>query len=321
MHVIIGELEKISLPDELSSGGAVVTIGSFDGVHRGHQGLVRRLVECSRREGLSAGLITFHPHPSAVLTPHAPTLYLTALEEKVSLLEELGLDWVAVLSFTDRLARTPARDFMRMSLERFNLRIVWVGDDFALGYRRRGDVHALREMGREMGFRVHVVAPVTNGEARISSTRIRALLFDGRVEDAARLLGRRYALFGEVIHGARRGRRIGFPTANIKVPHGRVVPANGVYATYALLGAERYCSVTNVGVRPSFDHGARSVEAHLLDFDRDIYGRQLRIEFVARLRDEQRFDNIGELIVQIGRDVEEARQIFEGKYGRHGQTF
>lgn len=311
MHVVIGELEKISLPDELSSTGTAVTIGSFDGVHRGHQTLIRQLVEQAEREGLSAGLITFHPHPSAILTPHAPIPYLTTLEEKLALLKPLGLDWVAVLSFTSRLAHTPAREFVRLLLERFNLRIVWVGEDFALGYRRKGDVPALREMGREMGFRVHAVPFVTNGEAKISSTRIRALLLDGQVRGAARLLGRLYALSGEVVHGARRGRCIGFPTANIEVPHGRVVPANGVYATYALLGGERYLSVTNIGVRPSFDHGARSIEAHLLDFERDIYGQRLKIEFVARLRDERRFADVGELIAQIGRDVEMARQILD----------
>jgi riboflavin kinase/FMN adenylyltransferase len=309
MYVLTDDIDQITLPADLNDRGSMLTIGTFDGIHLGHQYLISRLVTHAKRGGYLSGLVTFHPHPSAVLSPQHTPLYLTTAEEKAILLEKLGLDWAVILAFKSELAAISPRDFARCLYRRLNMRGLWVGDDFAFGRNREGNVETLQALGSEMGFQVQVIPVVNNGGQKISSSRIRALLWDGDVLEAARLLGRRYRLSGRVVRGARRGRRLGFPTANIDVPPDRVVPAHGIYATYACLGSQRYESVTNIGVRPSFDSGARTIEAHLLGFDRDIYGHDLVIDFVARLRPEHRFHDVKELIAQIDQDIVEAREI------------
>jgi riboflavin kinase / FMN adenylyltransferase len=290
-------------------GETILTIGAFDGVHRGHQALIASVIERARATGRQAALMTFHPHPAVVLAPARAPKYLTTPGEKIALLEELGLDLVVLLPFNHDVANTTAQDFMRMVRERLGLRELWVGADFALGRGREGNVDRLRELGQEMGYEVHVMPPVIEGGAPISSTRIRGLIQHGEVAEAAQLLGRYPSVSGEVVSGARRGRQFGFPTANLEVRDERGVPANGVYAVFALLGATRYPAVANVGVRPSFDNGERTVETYIFDFDQEIYGCDLVVEFVARLRDERRFREIDELIAQIERDSEQAREM------------
>ena len=309
MHVLTDELDQIALPVSMADKGSVLTIGTFDGVHMGHQHLIRQLVAHARRVGCLAGLVTFYPHPSAILFPANTPLYLTTPEEKAALLARLDLDWVAILPFQHKLAATPPRDFIAHLYQQLNVRALWVGEDFAFGRDREGDIPTLQALGREMGFQVQVLPVVNNGDQKISSSRIRALIQGGQVLEAARLLGRHYRIAGEVVHGAQRGRRLGFPTANVDIPPNRIIPAHGIYATYACLGPEQYPSVTNVGVRPSFDNGHRTIEAHILGFEQDIYGRQLVIDFVAWLRPEQRFHDVKDLIAQIDRDVAEAREI------------
>jgi riboflavin kinase/FMN adenylyltransferase len=205
---------------------------------------------------------------------------------------------------------------MQLICDYVSIKELMVGPDFALGSQREGTLPLLEQVGERLGFRVRSVMPLLVDGQMVSSTRIREALRRGDVREAARLLGRPYALYGEVVAGARRGRLLGFPTANlahndegVALGKGQVLPADGVYATYALLGDERWPSVTNVGVRPSFDNGGRLVEAHLLDFDRDIYGEVLGVEFVERLRDEVRYENIHELVTQMQRDVAQARAV------------
>ena len=322
---VIDDLTKASLRQD-----TILTIGAFDGVHRGHQVLIRKVVTRARETDRLAALITFYPHPVAVLAPnHAPP-YLTTPGEKLALLEGLGLDLVVLLPFNRQVAAIPARDFMKALSRHLRVRELWVGADFVLGRNREGDVSRLGELGQDLGYEFHVVEPVVSAspvsEAEragkdevISSSRIRVLLYAGRVEEAARLLGRYPSLSGKVVVGAQRGRMLGFPTANLEVRPERAVPANGVYAVFALLGAERYPAVANIGVRPSFDNplsGAdsqRTVETHIFDFDQDIYGCDLVVEFVARLRDEQRFEDVADLVAQIERDSEVARRILSSK--------
>jgi riboflavin kinase/FMN adenylyltransferase len=311
MHVLTSELARLALPDELAHRESVLTIGAFDGIHLGHQALIQRLVDRAKRQDQSSGLITFYPHPATILAPQHPTLYLTTPGEKMVLLEPFGLDWLAVLSFTPQLATTLPRVFVQHLYERVNMRSLWVGTDFALGRNREGDIVTLRYLGQEMGFDVHEIPYVASEGDKVSSTRIRTLLRQGCVAKAARLLGRYYNLCGEVVHGAQRGRRLGYPTANISVLPNRVVPVDGIYATLTCLGTECYSSVTSIGVRPSFDNGERSVEVYLLDFDGDLYGCDLSVAFVARLRPELRFADVQDLIDQIGRDVRKARQILD----------
>lgn len=289
-----------------------LTVGVFDGVHLGHQHLVGQLVQRAWEEGGLSVLLTLHPHPREVLAPQQPVEYLTTLEEKLNLLGELGLDVVIVLTFTQEVARTSARDFILTLTRHLRLKELWVGPDFALGHQRQGDVAFLRHLGRELGFVVRVIEPFCLEGEIVSSSRIRTLLTQGRVSDAARLLGRYPRLRGEVVVGAERGRVLGFPTANLSLNEHQVIPADGVYAVQARLGEETLAGVANIGVRPSFGNGERTVEAHLLDFEGDIYGQELELRFVQRLRDEQRFSSVDQLAAQIERDVETARRILSG---------
>ncbi|MFZ5919079.1 MAG: bifunctional riboflavin kinase/FAD synthetase [Chloroflexota bacterium] len=304
---LIDNLEQANLDRD-----TVLTIGSFDGVHRGHQHLIGQVLRRARQNRLLAGVITFYPHPVAVLAPQKAPPYLTTPGEKTALLKRLGLDVMAIVPFDHHLAQTPARDFLAVLKQKLRLRELWVGPDFALGKNRQGTAPVLQAIGGEMGFSVTAVELLTREGAAISSTRIRQHLAAGQVRQAAALLGRYPSLSGEVIVGARRGRQLGIPTANLAVRPERAVPANGVYAVYAVLGQERHPGVANVGVRPSFDNGERTVETHILDLDEDLYGVDLVVEFVERLRDEQRFDSIDRLIAQIGRDIEQARRVLAG---------
>ncbi|MBN1936152.1 MAG: bifunctional riboflavin kinase/FAD synthetase [Anaerolineae bacterium] len=301
--------EQTILPPALVDRPSLITIGAFDGIHLGHQHLIGQLIALARCKGWLAGLVTFYPHPASVLNPQNVPLYLTTPGEKMLLLEQLGLDWTAMLLFSPQIAALPPDDFLGYLDRQLGMRGLCVSDDFALGRNRSGDIPALKALGAEIGFEVHVIPALNNAEGKVSSSQIRARLREGDVETAGRLLGRRYRLSGEVVHGAKRGRDLGFPTANVAVTPNRIVPANGIYATWAYLGDERYPSVTNIGTRPSFDNGARSIEAYLLDFTDSIYGYDLVLEFVARLRPEQRFANVQDLIARIEQDVVEARRI------------
>lgn len=305
MHVI-DDLAKAGLERE-----TILTIGAFDGVHRGHQALISRAVARARATGRVSGVLTFHPHPAVVLAPQRAPDYLTTPGEKMALLERLGLDLAVLLTFDEQMARTTAREFVEMVSWHLRLRELWVGVDFALGRNREGDVDYLRRLGQELGYQVHVMEPlVVEGQA-VSSSRIRRLLREGDIREASRLLGRYPSLSGEVVVGARRGHSLGFPTANLEVRPERAVPADGVYAVFAVLGKERHAAVANVGVRPTFDNGQRTVETYILDFEGDIYGCDLVVEFVSRLRSERRFESIEDLIEQIGQDSEMARRILQ----------
>ncbi|MGD2206527.1 MAG: riboflavin biosynthesis protein RibF, partial [Anaerolineae bacterium] len=311
---VIDDLTKANLRQE-----TILTIGAFDGVHLGHQVLIRGVVARARKTDRLAALITFHPHPAVVLAWDRAPRYLTTPGEKVALLEKLGMDLVVLLPFDREVADTPASDFMEQVVAYLRIRELWVGADFALGRGREGDVPRLQELGRDLGYSIRVCEPVRIGGEVVSSSRIRALLAEGRVAEAARLLGHYPSLSGKVVMGAERGHSLGFPTANLEVRPERAVPANGVYAVFALLGTQRYPAVANVGVRPSFNNpltgteSPRTIETHIFDFDQDIYGCDLVVEFVVRLRDERRFKDIDGLVAQIERDGVEAKHILSGK--------
>jgi riboflavin kinase/FMN adenylyltransferase len=292
---------------------AVLTIGFFDGVHRGHQQLAHRTRELARQAGARAGLITFWPHPLAVLHPEQPLPLLMTLEEKMEQLAALGdLDLAVVMPFTPELARLSPEEYLALLGSRFDLRGLVEGSDFRFGHERVGDVTWLRRAGEAGGFAVESLAVDAGGE-RISSTRIRGLVDEGAVEEAAALLGRSYAVAGAVVEGDRRGRQLGFPTANLQLDPIKLVPANGVYAVRVALPGEARAQrpgVANVGVRPTFQTGsARLVEVHLLGADLALYGQRLVVEFVARLRDERRFPGPEALKAQIAADAERARAL------------
>ena len=298
-----------SLDEVQLQGASVVSIGVYDGVHRGHQRLLRELVKQAHDLGQRAVVISFFPHPDVVLRGVVGRYYLTSPQERAQLLEALGVDVVLTLAFDERLRQMRAADFVDQLVTRLSMRQLWVGADFALGYQREGNVAYLSALGEERGYRVRPVELVTYSEAGevISSTSIRELLLQGRVALARDWLGRSYSVSGKVVRGDGRGRMIGFPTANLEIWEELVIPLNGVYAGWATVRGQRYAAVTNVGTRPTFDGVSVRVEPHLLDFDDDIYGEALCVTFEERLRAEQKFSGIDALRAQLKQDVAAAR--------------
>ena len=288
-----------------------LTIGSFDGVHRGHQAIINELTAGAHREGVPAVVLTFHPHPAVVLRKRKGPHYLTTPEERAVLLGDLGVDVVITHPFTPEVAALPAGDFMRVVKSHLGIKHLCVGHDFALGRRREGDIAVLRQLGEELGYTLNVLPPVYLGDDIASSSRIRAALADGNVERARSLLGRPYQLGGDVIHGDGRGSTLGIPTANLAVWPERIVPKTGVYACMADVDGKTWEAVTNIGVRPTFDHRTAStqIETHLLDFSKDLYQQRVELSFVARLRDERRFSGVQALVSQIQLDIQLAREI------------
>jgi riboflavin kinase/FMN adenylyltransferase len=287
---------------------SMVTIGVFDGVHRGHQHLIKQVVHEAHAAGRLAVVLTFFPHPDIVLRGLKGRYYLTTPEQRAAELVNLGVDYVVTHPFNDTIRHIRAADFVDQLIKHLKLEVLWVGRDFAMGYQREGNVEFLEVQGAQKGFHVQALELVGNDGETISSTAIRQALLDADLDKANAWLGRAYELVGEVVHGEKRGRQIGYPTANIDVWEEQVIPANGVYAGWAMLGSERFMAMTNVGVRPHFDGQNVTVEAYLLDFDRGIYGQQLALTFEKYLRPEAKFNSLQELIDQIGADVEEGRQ-------------
>lgn len=256
---------------------------------------------------LLPGVVTFRQHPEMVLSPEQMVTYLISLEERVRLLRDIGVKLVAVLSFTPDLARLTAREFVTLLRKYLKMRGLVIGPDFALGQGRAGDAAALRRLGEEIGFYVEEVPPmVIQGEV-VSSTAIRKALAQGDVIRVERLLGRQFSFSGKVIPGDERGRVLGFPTANLAIATDQALPAEGVYTIRAYIGGKTYQAVTNIGRRPTFGGDKRMVEVYLLDFNGDLYGKEIRIELLERLRGEEKFDTVEELKAQIMRDVERAR--------------
>lgn len=302
---IIDDLETLQ-PDH----DTFLAIGKFDGVHLGHHHLLHPMIKAARREGAVSAVITLHPNPLEVLAPERPVTYLTTLEERMQRLAALGVERAIVLRFDRQVAATPARDFMEHLTQHIRLRQLWAGARFALGKGRQGDVPFLQALGKELGYTVQVVNPLRVGGETVSGTRIRQLLEAGRIEEAAALLGRLPTLPGRVARGASRGRDLGYPTANLEVPPQLAWPANGIYAMRVLLDGRWLDGVGSIGVRPTFESdGRRQLEVHLFDFDRDLYGAELVVKFVARLRDELKFDSVEALIAQMDRDAAQARAI------------
>jgi riboflavin kinase / FMN adenylyltransferase len=287
----------------------VMTIGTFDGVHRGHQYLIRQVLQRAHETARIAAVLTFNPHPRSVLRLELPTVYLCTSQERIQRLRELGFDLVVVADFDMNLAQMPADEFVRNLYDQLRMRELWVGQDFTLGRRREGNVTNLQTLGTLMGFQVHIVAPLLEGGHPINSTRIRQLLAAGAVDQAARLLGRRYELTGQVIPGRHVGRTLGIRTANIACDPERVIPADGVYAVWAEIQGNRHQAVVNIGIRPSFGPGERLLEVHVLDYEAELYGCELKIQFVRRLRSELRFEKIDELVSQVQRDIAQTRTI------------
>lgn len=295
------------MSESVRATGGDLAIGVFDGVHRGHQHLIDRMVSHARESGLYAVCVTFEPDPDAVLHPDRSPATLSTAQERSDLLAALGVQWVDTLAFTPELAHQTPLEFVGWLHRTYPFRALWVGSDFALGRDRAGTVEVLMEIGRSLGFEVVVVDPLLEGDRPISSTWIRGLLREGDLDRVGRLLGRPYCLHGAVIEGARRGHQLGFPTANVLPPPSRALPPDGVYFVQVEVGGAEQPGVANLGSRPTFSENQRLLETHLLDFAGDLYGTSIGVCFVEQLRSTQRFESVDALRAQIERDVELAR--------------
>ena len=298
------ELANITPQEE-----TLLTIGVFDGVHAGHRYLLEKLQQRAAERNLLSGVVTFNPHPQSVLHPHNQLPWLSNLEDRVRACQELGVNIVAVLTFTPKVAQLSAREFMSLLKKHLKMRGIMVGPDFALGRGGEGNIDLLHALGREMKFSVEALRPYTiNGEV-VSSTLIRQALAQGDMRRVEMLMERYFYLRGKVITSDKRGRVLGFPTANLDIKPQQALPGNGIYATIAQVDGKQFPSATNIGIRPTFGEGEKTVETHLLNYKGDLYGKDMRLEFVQKLRDEQHFSSSEELKVQIGKDVQEVEAI------------
>ena len=294
---------------ETRADAAWITIGSYDGLHRGHRRVVERVVARAGREQRSTALVTFDPHPRCVLAPDTCPPTLTTVDEKAELLDQLGMDRLIVLPFNRKLSQLSATEFLDRLIDRLPVSGLVVGHDFALGHDRQGNHEFLARYGSEHGFAVEAIEPFGLEGQVVSSSVIRKLLLEGNVAHAARLLGRQYSISTYVEHGTGTGSRIGYPTANFAVTPNKLVPRNGVYAVWVDIDGHDYQGAMNVGYRPTFGENRLTVEAFILDFAGDIYHQDVRARFVQRIRDEKKFESVDALVAQISHDVERSRSI------------
>ena len=305
---VIRNLEQI--PREFRD--AFVTIGNFDGVHLGHVPILKKLIEEAHRENSKALVITFDPHPKKILRPDIRPFYLlTSVEEKIKLLEDIGIDGLVLIPFDLNFSKMTAESFVCDILwDKLHIRKIFVGHDYSFGKSKTGNKEFLAEFGKNLGFEVDIIDAVKLDQETISSTRLRHLILEGDVKTAARLLGRPYNISGIVVPGKKRGTILGIPTANIK-PEKELIPAQGVYAVISCLEKECYKGVLNIGFNPTFSDKDLSVEVFLFDFSGDIYGRKVDVLFIERIRDEVKFENPEQLVKQIRKDIDEARTILK----------
>lgn len=284
-----------------------LALGVFDGVHLGHQALIRGLVGGAHAAGATPVAATFDPLPAQVLAQDPPQSTLADAPERAALLAHAGAEHVVVFTFDKAFSQQSAGTFIQRLTAAGDVRRIVVGPDFQFGHGREGAVPALRTLGERHGFAVTVVEPIALGGAVVSSTRIRQALREGDLATAQALLGRPYAVSGTIVRGEQRGRALGFPTINVAPPPDKLLPHDGIYATWVTIGGRRHRAASSLGVRPTFGGGPRKLEAYLLDFSGDLYGQEATVAFVERLRDEQRFDSAEALAAQIARDVERTR--------------
>ncbi len=292
-----------------------ITIGNFDGVHRGHQALFERVRQWAEKLNGQSVVITFHPHPLEVLFPERTLPFITSHEQKLELIAKRGIDATVVIPFSHEFSRISASDFVTdLLVGAIGIKAIVVGYDYRFGYNREGNIEFLKRMGLEHGFEVDTVAGIKMNDTVVSSTAIRQMILQGNVRDAKKLLGRFFEVSGTVIEGRKRGAGLGFPTANLRVTS-QTSPRTGVYVVEADVDGKTYGGAANLGYNPTFGDTELSLEVHLFDFNRDIYGKPISVRFVDRLRDEKRFSGPAELIEQIKKDVISAKQILAGTHG------
>jgi riboflavin kinase/FMN adenylyltransferase len=293
----------------------LLTIGVFDGVHLGHRHLIARLTELAKKQGLASGVITFSQNPKGVLSPQSQLPFLTDIERRIELIKDEGVDEVIPLTFTPELAALTPKEFLKLLKKHLRMKGLVIGPDFALGKNREGNTDVLRNLSEEMGFSLTVVPPLTIDGEVVSSTAIRQALAEGNMKRAQKLMGRPFRLHGRVARGDKRGAELGFPTANLEIGAEQALPADGVYTSRAFIDARAYPAMTNIGFQPTFGGDKRLVEVYLMDYRGDLYGRELAVEIIERLRGEIKFDSPEELKKQIAEDVKRGKTTLEIRGG------
>ncbi|MDA1218052.1 MAG: bifunctional riboflavin kinase/FAD synthetase [Chloroflexi bacterium] len=296
------------LADSASGRDTVLTIGVFDGVHLGHRHLLGHLIR-KARPNCQPGVITFSNHPATVLRPDHPVSYITSLPKKLDLIRSQGIELIISLEFTPELSQIAADDFASILAETLHMKGLVIGPDFAFGQNRQGNAAFLKEAGAKLGFWVETVEPLILAGSAVHSGLIRQTVTQGDVSTGNRLLGRPFRLCGEVVRGFQRGRELGFPTANLTIPPGMMLPGDGIYATWAIINGQRHPSATSIGIRPTFGLTERLVEVYVLDFSGDLYGQSIGVDFVKKLRDQETFTGVEALIKQVDQDVADTRLV------------
>lgn len=305
----------INLEYNSSKAGAWITIGSFDGVHLGHQELIKALVDGAKRDNCPSAVVTFFPNPIVLLRNIKEPFYLTLPEEKDKILSQLGVDSILTIYFNHVVSRLSPRDFVSTLHQQLKFTCLLIGYDFRLGADRAGGISTLEELGQEMGFCVRAIDPLEQGSQPVSSSSVRATIKKGDVHAAKEMLGYPYFIEGQVIHGDGRGKHIGLPTANVSVWEGKLLPENGVYAAFTLLDGKMYPAVVSIGIRPTFYEMPieKTIEVHILKFSDQIYDKNLTIQFISRLREERKYGSVSELMDQVRKDICETEEVLKNE--------
>lgn len=308
-------IEHLKYPlEEKSFKPSVLAIGYFDGVHQGHRRVIQRAIDLAKRKELTAAVMTFHPHPREILGQSGYTHYLTPLEEKLELFQRMGIEMAYVVHFDIPFSSVYPQDFINEFLIPLKAKHIVVGFDYTFGYRGKGTAYTLKELSQER-YDVDVISPITLLGEKISSTVIREYLYGGKIQEANEFLGRPYRIQGKVVHGEKRGRTIGFPTANIRLDDPYLVPRTGVYGVKVWSGDQAYFGVMNVGIKPTFEQEKKekSLEVHIFDFNDNVYDKELKVDFLFFIREEQKFAGVEQLVGQIQKDVKYAQQKMNGE--------
>lgn len=312
--ILITDLKNI----QKKFDNSILTLGNFDGLHLGHQELVRMIIRRARETGALSMVVTFRPHPLKILAPEKCPPLISIYEEKIKLFERLGIDVLVKIPFTLEFSAMPPEDFVRDVLcGTLGAKEIFVGYNYRFGKRREGDIRTLRSLGEKYGFTVREIEQIAFGGEVISSTKIRTLLREGDVEHAAKLLGRTYAITGIVVKGDGRGKGLGFPTANIAPKHS-IIPADGVYAVRLVVREKVYDGIANIGMRPTFNKKVLAIEVHVFDFNEDIYGEDISLYFIRKIREEKKFKGAEALVTQIKSDIETAKEILSSHLAENG---
>lgn len=310
MVTISEELKRAKIVKE-----SLITIGVFDGVHMGHKSLMNRLVLQAKSQNLTSGVVTFSNHPRTVVSKNFQPNYLTSVEERLRLIKETGVDFVVPIKFTKEVASLKADKFTKLLRSELKMNGLMVGPDFQMGKDRESDVSKLKTLSKKQGFTLNVIDVKEIEGLTVRSTSVRDALRQGKIEEATKILGRNHSLEGNVVEGEKRGRELGFPTANFDVSSDLCIPANGIYATFIYIGGKQYFSATSIGTNPTFDFKQHTVETYIMNFEQNIYGLRPKLEFVSKLRDEIAFSSIEGLIEQMNHDVKKATNILRVSQG------